>query len=70
MTADCWADRDALREGIARVVDSWAFSVVGNIMHTERASADREAALAKADSILTTTASSVGTQERSDGVHT
>lgn len=41
------------RERIARVIDPWAFSVVGNIMHTERASADREKALAKADSILT-----------------
>jgi hypothetical protein len=36
------------REEIARIIDPWAFSVVGNIMHTERASEDR----AKADAIL------------------
>lgn len=45
-------DREALREMVARIVDPWAFSVVGNIMHTERASEDRKAAYAKADAIL------------------
>ncbi len=41
-----------LREKVARIVDSWAFSPVGNIMHTERAAVDRLKALAKADAIL------------------
>jgi hypothetical protein len=40
------------REEIARIIDPWAFSVVGNIMHTERASEDRDKAIAKADAIL------------------
>ena len=54
MTAtDEWADRDALREGIARVIDdeAWTFEPWN---HTWRAvmKGRRDEALAKADSIL------------------
>lgn len=40
------------REEIARIIDPWAFGIVANIQHTERAADDRAKALAKADAIL------------------
>lgn len=40
------------REEIARIIDPWAFGVVANIYHTERAADDQAKAYAKADAIL------------------
>lgn len=53
--ADCWADRDALREGIARIYDPTGWTVVDSARASSQpAIAERWAAmsLAKADSIL------------------
>jgi len=46
------------REKVARIVDPWAFSIVANIQHTERAADERTKALIKADAILASLASS------------
>lgn len=40
------------REELARIIDPWAFGIVANIQHTERAADDREKAYAKADKWL------------------
>lgn len=40
------------REDVARVIDPWAYGIVANISHTERAAADRAKALDRAAAIL------------------
>ena len=51
--ADCWADRDALREGIARVIDPDAWNNIGWRRRAGYDTArDTARSLKKADSIL------------------
>ena len=40
------------REAVARIIEPWAWGIVANIEHTERAADDRAKALKKADAIL------------------
>lgn len=40
------------REAVAKIIEPWAFGIVANINHTERAADDRAKAFTKADAIL------------------
>ena len=54
----------SLREEVARKLNPWAFGIVANIQHTERAALEREAAFALADDAIAIAAEATEAQDR------